>query len=163
MDEPWGHLPFERSAPAVDRAAIEAAAKRIGLPFPPEYVAFLVAHNGGAAGHWPRFPIEGCKRDAHGLLQVFYHVGPGPDVNELAQKYGVFRRRVPPGLLPIASDPGGNQVCLVCAGDRTGEVVFWERAFEANTDEGEQVGWGNVYRIAGSLDDFFRSLQQDDD
>ena len=163
MGRAWDHLQFERSAPAVDRKAIEAASKKVKLPFPPEYVEFLLAHNGGAIGpdwwRYLRYPIEGCKQDTHGLLQLFYSVGnPGGNA-DLVQKHKVFRRRMPPGLLPIASDPGGNQIGLVCSGGRAGQVVFWDQAFEANTDEGEKVGWGNVYRIADSLGDFFRSLE----
>lgn len=163
MSHPWERLPFEGSSPAVDRKAIEAASKKVKLPFPPEYVEFLLGHNGGRIGHrWPRYPIEGCKRSTHGLLQVLYNIG-GPEGIDLVQKHKVFRRRMPAGLLPIASDPGGNQICLVCTGERAGQVVFWERAFEANTDEGEKVGWGNVYRIADSLGDFFRGLELDDE
>jgi cell wall assembly regulator SMI1 len=162
MNHPWEHLPFEDSSPAVDRKAIAAASTKVKLPFPPDYVEFLLAHNGGTIGRWPRYPIEGCKRDTHGLLHVLDNVGD-PERNDLVRKHKVFRRRMPTGLLPIASDPGGNQICLVCTGERAGQVVFWERAFEANTDEGEKVGWGNVYRIADSLGDFFRRLELDDE
>ena len=159
MDQPWDRAPLRLSSPPADRAAVEAAARAVGLPFPPEYVAFLLAHNGGSVGHWPRFPIEGCKRDTHGLLHVLY--GVGRPKTDLAQTHQIFRGRMPPELLPIGSDPGGNQVCLVCAGGRAGKVVFWERAFEADPDAGEEVGWGNVYRIADGLGDFFSRLEED--
>jgi len=158
MSQPWDRLTLQRSSPPVDRKAIEAVSKKVKLPFPPEYVEFLLAHNGGSVYPWLQFPIEGCQRDTHGLLNGFYHVGDR-EGNGLVQTHKVFRRRMPPGLLPIACDPGPNQICLVCTGERAGQVVFWERAFEANTDEGEKVGWGNVYRIADSLGDFFRSLE----
>ncbi len=75
----------------------------------------------------------------------------------VAGRHGRSGRAVPHG-----SDPGGSQVCLVCAGERVGQVVFWEMEFEANTDEGDEVGWGNVYRVADSLGDFFRSLNLDE-
>lgn len=156
MTAPWDHLTFTNSSPAVDRAAIEAVATRLKLPFPDEYVAFLLAHNGGRVS--PReFPITGCRRSAGGMVGVFFNVGTGDSV-DLAGEYRTFRRRIPPGLLPIASDPGGNLICLACSGERAGQVLFWEQAFEANTDEGEKVGWGNVFLIAASLADFFRVL-----
>lgn len=162
MGRPWDHLEIRFSSPPLDRPAIEAASKKVKLPFPSEYVEFLLAHNGGSVMPWLRFPIEGCERDTHGLLNGFYNAGD-VEGNELIQKHKVFRRRMPAGLLPIACDPGSNQICLVCTGERAGQVVFWEQAFEANTDEGEGVGWNNVYRVADSLSDFFRSLEPDEE
>lgn len=159
MTQPWSHLTIKFSSPPVDRTAIEAASKRVKLPLPPEYIEFLLVHNGGTVKPWKRFPIEGCETDTHGLLNAFYNVGD-PEGNELVQKYKVFRRRVPPGVLPIACDLGSNQICLVCTGERTGQVVFWDRAHEANTDEGEAAGWGNVHRIADSFGDFLRGLDE---
>jgi hypothetical protein len=125
------------------------------------YAAFLRAHDGGAPERWLRFPIEGNKLDTYGLLNVLYAVGH-PGAPDLGQRYQMFRGRMPPELLPIGSDPGGNQICLVCAGERAGQVVFWDGAFAADPDAGEEVGWGNVFRIADSLGDFFRCLEEDD-
>jgi hypothetical protein len=135
-------------------------AANLGLPFPPAYVEFLLAHNGGMVEplYSRRFPMQGCPRDTHGLIHVFFSVGSGDHI-DLADKYETFRDRIPPGLLPIASDPGGNLICLACTGERSGQVFFWEQAFEANEDEGEEVGWDNVFFIAGSLEEFFRGLE----
>lgn len=154
------------SRPAVSRQVIGAVSADLGLPFPPIYVEFLLAHNGGMVQPLRslprRFPIQGCKRDTHGLVHVFFNVGTG-DVVDLAKEYETFRDRMPPGLLPIASDPGGNLICVACTGERGGQVFYWEQEFEANEDEGEKVGWDNVYFIAESLEEFFRRLEVDEE
>jgi hypothetical protein len=159
MSPPWEQLTLSDSGPPVDQKVIKSVSTKLGLPFPRLYIQFLLAHNGGMVEplYSRCFPIEGCKRDTHGLIHVFFEVGSG-DAVDLAAKYKVFRRRIPAGLLPIASDPGGNLICLACKGERKGQVFFWDRAFEANTDEGEKVGWDNVFFIAASLEEFFRSL-----
>ena len=157
MTTPWAHLPFKSSHPALTVEDIEAVAKKTGLPFPAEYVEFLLAHNGGSFRPWPMYRIEGCPRDENGLLQSFFNIGTR-DSLDLAGQYRTHRKRVPAGLLPVASDPGGNLICLACTGEKTGQVVFWERAYEANKDEGETVSWKNVYRIAESFPAFLLSL-----
>ena len=159
MSLPWDHLTFFNSGPAVSRKKVDALAKRVRLPFPPAYAEFLVAHNGGIPSP-QKFPIRGCKRDTHGLIQSFFGVGGDDD---LSLNYRTFRRRIPAGLLPIATDLGGNQICLACAGSgkRPGRVFFWEMAFEANTDEGEKVGWRNVYAVADTFEAFLRDLKLD--
>jgi cell wall assembly regulator SMI1 len=158
MVVPWEHLAIRNSRPAVEAEAIDAVAKKIGLPFPPEYVEFLLAHNGGSFRPWPRYAIEGCPRDSAGLLQCFFNVGTSDSVDLLGE-YKTHRRRMPSGLLPIASDPGGNLICLACTGEQAGRVYFWERAHEANTDEGEVVGWTNVFKISDSFPAFLFSLR----
>lgn len=65
---------------------------------------------------------------------------------------------MPAGLLPIGSDPGGNLICLACAGEKARQVFFWERVKEANVHEGEVVGWGNVLLIAESFPAFLLGL-----
>jgi hypothetical protein len=156
VSSPWDRLTFFDSGPAVTRKAVEKVSQRLRLPFPPLYVDFLVARNGGVAVP-QKFPIRGCKRDTHGYVQVFYRV------EELADQARTFRRRMPPGLLPIANDPGGNLICLACegSGKRPGRVFFWEMEFEADTGEGETVGWRNLYHIADNFGAFLRALEPD--
>jgi len=164
MSAPWDHLTLSNCGPAVSRDVIKLVSAKIGLPFPKLYVEFLLAHNGGRVEIMrllPRkFPVRGCKRNRYGLIHVFFNISRG-DVVNLVREFKTFRSRIPPGLLPIASDQGGNLICLACKGKRKGQVFFWDQAFEANTDEGEKVGWDNVPFIAGSLEEFFRGLEPD--
>lgn len=49
-----------------------------------------------------------------------------------------YRGRIPDGVLPIADDAGGNQVCLAVAGEFPGSVWFWDheqRWFTSNLQE----------------------------
>lgn len=158
MSQPWDHLTIKYSGPPLTAAAIQAAEAKVRLLFPPEYVEFLLGHNGGSFRPWPSYPIEGCPRDTAGLLQCFFNIG-AKESTDLVGQYQTHSQRIPPDLLPIASDPGGNLICLACKGEKAGRVFFWERAYEANTDEGEEVGWRNVFAIAESFPAFLRGLQ----
>jgi hypothetical protein len=158
VDKPWAHLKIRNARPAVSREAVEALSRKLGLSLPAAYVEFLLASNGGSFHPWPMYPIDDCPRDASGLLHVLFNVGTGDSV-DLAVQHGIHRGRMPAELLPVGSDPGGNLICLACAGERAGQVFFWERAFEADPDAGQEVGWGNVFRVAESFPAFLRGLR----
>ena len=66
--------------------------------------------------------------------------------------------RMPEELVPIAHDPGGNQICIAVAGPKTGAVYFWDHEEEADDDE--TPGYDNVYLIANSFNEFLNSLTE---
>jgi hypothetical protein len=157
MSLPWEHLSIRNSGPPLDAEAIRAAAAQVGLPFLPEYVEFLLARNGGSFRPWPEYRIDGCPRSEGGLLHCFFKIDANARTN-LVEEFRVHRGRMPAELLPVASDPGGNLICLACTGEKVGRVFFWERAYEADTDAGQEVGWGNVFPIAENFPTFLREL-----
>jgi len=62
--------------------------------------------------------------------------------------------QIPPELLPIAPDPGGNLICLGIAGDVVDKVYFWD-----HEREGHPTDWSNIDLIADSFDAFFARLE----
>src|SRR4051794_6283497 len=103
MNQPGDHLTIKFSGPPLSAAAIQTAEAKVRLPFPPEYIEFLLAHNGGSFRPWPSYPIKGCPRDAAGLLQCFFNIG-AKESTDLIGQYRSHHKRMPPELLPIASD-----------------------------------------------------------
>lgn len=67
----------------------------------------------------------------------------------------------PKNLLPIADDPGGNQICISLADKTFGQVYFWAH------DEGEPVDpdqadqHPSVYYLAPDFVGFTQNLEDD--
>ena len=61
---------------------------------------------------------------------------------------------MPPNLLPIASDLGGNAVCLSTDGPDAGAVYFWRHSFET-----QPPTYDNVRFVARGFDEFLSGLQ----
>lgn len=135
---------------------IATAEAELGLSLPEQYKRFLLNYNGG----YPEpdaFPIQNNPSDTHGLVHYFLCIKKD-DIYNLMTYVTRFRGRVPGELLPIAVDPGGNLICLSVVGANRGQVYFWEHEEEA--PEGELPGYGNVYLVADSFDQFFNDLSK---
>ena len=134
----------------VDEAAVAAFEARIGRPLPDEYRRILLAFNGGRPKpDGFRFALRrGPYTDS--AVNWFYGLGSSP-ANDLDWNRDQVRLRMPPELLPIADDPGGNQICLGIDGDARGKVYFWDH-------EREGAGWTNVDLVADSFEAFLRGL-----
>jgi hypothetical protein len=133
-------------------AAFEA---RIGHPLPGDYRAFLLTLNGGQ----PERPVFAIPPDNSDLVRYFPGLHDGPYYHNLEYPQRTYRdqNRMPPELVPIASDPFGNWVCLGVAGEHLGRVYFWNHEREA--DEDEPPTWDNLRLLAGSFTEFVAGLQ----
>ena len=136
-----------------DIAAIE---REFGVSLPGDYRAFLRKHNGGSPSP-DAFPIFRDSADTHGILNRFLGISPG-DYDDMLAVRKVFQERVPPDLLPIACDPGGNLICLAVAGTNRRRIYFWDHEEEA--DEGEPPTYDNVYFVAESFTDLLNNLTE---
>ena len=104
---------------------IDALETTVGKPFPPEYRAFLLAHNGGRPES-AIVDIDNCPAGA-GVVQMFLGV-TGPIESETVEwSWKVFQGRIPERLLPVADDPFGNLFCLSLDGQDRGCVFFLDR------------------------------------
>ena len=84
-------------------------------------------------------------------LEVLY--GLADDQNNIIRKNRVFHDQVSDSrYIAIGDAPGGNQICV----DRkTGKVLFW---YHEAPDEDN-----SLFEIAQSFEEFFKSLQPDED
>jgi hypothetical protein len=136
--------------------------KKLNIKLPDNYITWLIKYNGG------RSKKDGCdfidQRDSDGtLISDFYALKYGPDYDELYDSYETFLDRIPKELIPIACDPGGNQICLgVREGKYYGKIYFWNHENEAAIwdlpDDVETPWWDNVYLVANSFEEFINKL-----
>jgi len=114
IDEP---NPYGATSPD---AIAEFEARR-GMLLPAEYKVFLLDSNGGMPIP-DVFEVPGWHGQASELL-IFYgiHEDPGYSLDSACESYD---ERVPADLIPIATDSGGNNICLGWKGERNGKVYF---------------------------------------
>jgi hypothetical protein len=82
----------------------------------------------------------------------------GEFFNSFELHYRGSRGRMPPNIIPIGSDPGGNQICISVSGPDQGHVYFWDHEKEADPDDNEEPGYDNLYFVAHSFSDFLNGL-----
>jgi hypothetical protein len=127
--------------------AIAQTELRLGIVFPMEYKQFLLSSNGGK-------PIPDVF-DVPGWTHV------GGTVNRFLGIHDVyFAKRLPPGIIPIATESCGNLVCLGITGKRRGKIYFWDHEDEFDEHGEGRQDYGNVYLVADSLDKFLDKLYE---
>jgi cell wall assembly regulator SMI1 len=135
-----------------DVAAVE---EQLGYHLPEDYRRFILAHNGGRPVP-DYFPIQGNPYFGdHASVHELHCIASG-EYLDLRRQVQVFRDRVPPELLPIAHDPGGNLLCLGVSGLEYGKVYYWDH--EQQVAEGETPDYENVYLVADTFADFLEQL-----
>jgi hypothetical protein len=70
----------------------------------------------------------------------------------------VFKDALPPTLVPIGCDPGGNQILLSLQPPHAGGVLFWDHDSGDVEDVVEALGRGDLKLIANSFSDFLDAL-----
>ena len=98
-------------------ADISAFEQRHGIRLPEPYKQFLLKNNGGDAdGGF--FEVPGWGRT---LVAYFNGIGLSGsyDLDGILDRIGYF---FPKNLLPIADDPGGNQICISLADKTFGQI-----------------------------------------
>jgi hypothetical protein len=139
--------------PSVSAAEIEQLARAHGISLPAEYLEFLVTSNGGKPVP-SDFSFEARGELVEATVHYFLAIRDG--TNGLAFYWENMRGRMPAELVPIASDPGGNLICLGVSGEVRGKVYFWDHELESDD---EPPGWDNFSLIAGSFTEFLAGLQ----
>jgi cell wall assembly regulator SMI1 len=133
---------------------------RWGVSLPAEYKAFLLKSNGGASK--PNvFEVPEWHAQGSSLLMFFgVHDDPGYSLDSACKSYD---ERVPADLIPIATDAGGNNICLGWKGERKGKVYFWDHEDELDEDGDFVTDYRNVYLVANSLQEFLDNLMTYED
>jgi len=74
--------------------------------------------------------------------------------NNLEKKFNFFDEILEIGFIPIASDSGGNQICLGINESFYEKIYFWDH--EQETDESME----NMYFLADNINDFLDGLYE---
>jgi hypothetical protein len=133
-------------------AAVEAFGRDNGLRLPPDYVEFLVRHNGGVPD-----PAAACFVPGRGegvIIEAFFGVGLNRafDLQYLLDEY---RDEMPAGSLIVAGGAGMLFVLVPAEGGDDAGVYCWDHAhqFPGSSEEG-----GNTYFVAPTFVAFFGAL-----
>jgi hypothetical protein len=144
---------FSECGPPIEDDDVRAIEQTIGFVLPGGYREFLLAQNGGRPEP-EGFPIEDLANNPYGMIQVFYRIDGEIESSNIDWNYHLTRGRLPDNLLPIASDGGGDHICLSLYGDDAGSVVFWDCHQET-----QEPSYDNVYFIAKSFEEFLEGIQ----
>ncbi len=139
--------------PSVGSEAIEFFQRVIGVKLPKPYVDFLLRYNGGYPSP-DTFKIADWNNASS--VHAFYKINSKQSYDDLLECHHTFSERIPSSFLTIASDPGGNQICLAVSGSDYGKVYYWDHENEA--DNGEIADMGNMALLADNFNDFMAGL-----
>lgn len=138
---------------AIKLDELEQFEKDIGARLPEDYRSFLVLHNGGTPEKylvcWPgsHEPAE-VWNDSLGLHN-------GPTYSRLDSVTEGLKEYLPKGIIPFASDPGGNLFCIGISGDYSGKIYLWDHE---RAQEKESCSF-----LAGSFTEFVAGLVAEED
>ncbi len=124
-----------------------------GVRLPADYIDFLLRHNGGRAAD-AYFEVPGW---GDSVIAVFFGIGLSRG-SDLARAHERMSERNLGWCLPIASDPGGNYVCLSLRNDDGGTVWFFDHEHDVFEDPA-----GAMHRLAGSFEEFYLALRAEPD
>ncbi|MGG3889852.1 SMI1/KNR4 family protein [Metabacillus fastidiosus] len=140
---------FETVHERLSLEELEAFEQKHHMKFPKYYRDFLLKYNGG----YPNPSIYKISDDeGASVLNIFY--GIGSMNNNLEKIFEFFDDILDMGFVPIASDPGGNQICVEM------NEEYYEQIFHWAHDE-EYDGMNNMYFLANNINEFLDSLYED--
>ena len=153
---------FEKTSSPTTEAELDELERYAQLPFPGAYRQHLLRYNGGRCAPNVFHFVEQGRRTSS-LVERFLptHKESWGSLGDYIETYKLDEKRLPASLLPIAHDPGGNLICLACAGEDAGRVYFWDHESEVDyTVEADSVR-PNLYPLAESLPEFLASLVEE--
>ncbi len=131
-----------------------------GVVFPSEYRNHLLQYNGGQCSpNVFRFSENGKVTSSFiDWFLATQREGWG-SLKDYIETFKVDEKRIPSHLIPIAFDPGGNLVCLSCAGNDVGAIYFWDHENEVDYSAADDNNYSNLYFVANSLHQFLSDLE----
>jgi SMI1 / KNR4 family (SUKH-1) len=136
----------------VTEQRIAACENGLGVRLPADYKHFLRTVNGGV-------PTPNCfsvpdRGDA--LVDFLYGIGQERTAADLEfeQEQATLFDPLPPGVLAIGHDPGGNTLLLATLGGDGGRVFYWDRTGLWVREDRQ-----NTFPIAGSFTELLVSLR----
>jgi hypothetical protein len=126
----------------------------LGETLPASYRNFLLEHNGGHP-ELDLFQLKDVSWDDYVQVDTFLCVKKDDPYNLVAW-IGLYGDRIPTELIPIATDPGGNLLCLSIMGTDKGKVYLWDHENEGI--EGGGPWRKNLHLVTDSFQEFIEGL-----
>ena len=146
---------IEDAEQSVGPEAIELFERFLDRKFPKDYREFLMEYNGGR-------PIPNCFRSVDGeecsLVHFFQKINSKHTYDDLLSNIRIHEDRMPSDFISIASDPFGNEICIVISGQDFGKIYFWDH--EDEVGDGEPPTMDNMTLIAQNFKSFIESLYE---
>lgn len=123
--------------------------KENNIKLPEDYRDFLLQYNGGEPS-----PNKNDKLD----IVVSYILGMhnGEYYASLYKYIDVFKKKIPFGTFPIATDPFGNLFIMSLDKDGHGHIYFWDHEGEPEHQDGHNTE--NCSFVAYSFTEFMAGL-----
>lgn len=148
---------FFETEPTIDDATLGSVEDHAGIKFPDAYRQHILQTNGGYCEPSVfRFRERGTCTSSR--IDGFLAVTDGPH-NNLRKYIDIYKKdayRLPFRMIPIAHDPGGNLICISCAGNDLGFVYFWDHELEP--PEMSETYRENLHLVATSFEAFLSWL-----
>ena len=145
--------------PSVTLKEIEDIENYAGLIFPKEYREHLLKFNGGRCD--PNvfgFVQDGIKTESCVNWFLAAHEGKYDNLKDYIFTLKIDEKRMPTHILPIADDPGGNQICVSCGVKDYGYMYFWDHENEVDYSISDDDDYSNLHLIAKSFNEFLNGL-----
>ena len=137
-------------------------------PLPQDYVEVLLDLKRATGLHpaciepigkpHPRVPGMFSQADEQPPIDILY--GLQSDHWNLFAAWRQLAWRMPPELVPIATDMMSSQICIDVSPDFHGKVYHWFIDGDPGpVDENGRAGWGNVFLLADSFTDLCRRIR----
>jgi hypothetical protein len=110
----------------IDNSAVQVFEGFLGVGLPVSYAEFLKKNDGDPPDKG-RFEIPGEGDD---VIQYFFPLISKNKTLTLPYKIKIFDGRIPDGMLPIGSDPGGNLILMCLKGKNREKIYFWDHEKE---------------------------------
>lgn len=137
---------------SLDISELEAFEKRNNIHLPIEYREFILKYNGGKPVPNSFNFIDSDGKKSNSLVQYFLsiHNEKSFDNMELTYEYNINEERIPSYILPIASDPFGNYICISTKEESYGKIYFCDH--EAATNN-------NLCFVSNNFNEFLNMLK----
>lgn len=132
---------------------IKGLENKFRFQFPNEYREHLLKYNGGYPdksyfkGSCVDYFLEFEKESSLDFYYVFRVFKDKEDP------------RMPRNIIPIASDPFGNFICISVEGEDLGFIYFWRH--EEEVEDGEIPDYRNMSLKAKSFNEFMNNLREE--
>jgi len=135
---------FARCQPAINNYDLDEAEATMGIILPFDLRQHYLEYNGGSP-----YPCTYAFDDDFYEVNMFFPIKYG--ISSVEKTYNDTKNAVPPGLLPIAYDSGGNLYCYSLVKPTIHSICYWDHEFYNDADHGVTV-------LAPSLQVFLEAL-----
>lgn len=136
-----------------EESKIIAVEEELHIKLPKDYRSFILNYGNFVASEEYAYkaiePSPWAPKDGFETVDFFY--GLDDDENGLKYNIKLYNHQINESVIPIASSPGDNQICIGLKGDYYGKIYFWDHESEDEKD---------LYLIANSFCDFIISFKK---